>query len=85
MDDADLELLLDDFVFEPNAWDFAVDMRIGVDPETDPPALVELADAMLVWAQGPELERRTHEAVERIWDDELECMVRAGDRAPLCV
>ena len=78
MDEADVELLLEDFVFEPNAWDFAVDMGIGVDPETDPPALDELADAMLVWAEGPELERLTDEAVERIWDDELAGMVRAG-------
>lgn len=78
MDDADVELLLEDFVFEPNAWDFAVDLRIGLDPETDPRALDELADAMLVWAQGPELERLTDEAVGRIWDDQLEGMVRAG-------
>jgi hypothetical protein len=78
MDDADLDLLLDDFVFEPNAWDFAVDLRIGVDPETDRAALDELADAMLVWAQGPELERLTDEAVERLWDAELEGMVREG-------
>jgi hypothetical protein len=78
MDDADLHLLLDDFVFEPNAWDFAVDMRIGVDLEADRAALDELADAMLVWAQGPALERLTDDAVERLWDAELEGMVREG-------
>jgi hypothetical protein len=81
MDDTDLELLLDDlddYVFEPNAWDFAVSMGIGLDPEKDPPALDELADAMLVWAQGPALERLTDDAVERLWDAELEGMVRDG-------
>jgi hypothetical protein len=78
MDDTDLDLLLDDFVFEPSSWDFAVSMGIGTDPETDREALDELADAMLVWAQGPELERLTDEAVERIWDAELEGMVREG-------
>jgi hypothetical protein len=78
MNDADLDFLLDDFAFEPNAWDFAISVGIGVDPETDRPALDELADAMLVWAQGPELERLTDEAVERVWDAELEGMVRDG-------
>jgi hypothetical protein len=78
MDDTDADLLLDDYVFEPDAWDFAISIGIGIDPETDPPALDELADAMLVWTQGTELERLTDEAVERIWDDELEGMVREG-------
>ncbi|MFL5962280.1 MAG: hypothetical protein ACJ757_05240 [Gaiellaceae bacterium] len=78
MDGADLDLLLDDFVFEPNAWDLATDMWIGVDPETDRPALDELADAMLVWAQGRELERLTDEAIERLWEGELEGMIRDG-------
>jgi hypothetical protein len=78
MDDTDLDLLLDDYVFEPDAWDFAISIGIGIDPETDPPALDELADAMLVWTQGAVLERLTDEAVERVWDDELEGMVREG-------
>src|SRR5436309_4971609 len=78
MDDAELDLLLDDFVFEPNGWDFAMSIGIGVDPETDRAALDELADAMLVWAEGVELERLTDEAVERLWDDELELLVRGG-------
>lgn len=78
MDDADLELLLDDYVFEPSAFDFAVSMGIGLDPEKDPPVLDELADSMLVWAQGPVLERLTDDAVERLWDAELEGMVREG-------
>jgi hypothetical protein len=78
MDDADLDLLLDDDVFEPDSWDFAVSIGIGIDPETDPPALDELADAMLVWARGDRLERLTDEAVARVWDAELEGMVREG-------
>jgi hypothetical protein len=78
MDETDLELLLDDYVFEPNSWDFAVSMGIGIDPETDRVALDALADAMLVHMEGSELERLTDEAVERIWDAELEGMVRDG-------
>jgi hypothetical protein len=78
MDDTELELFLDDYVFEPNAWDFAVAIGIGIDPETDRPALHELADAMLVWAEGPDLERLTDAAVRRVWDAELEGMVRDG-------
>ena len=78
MDDSDLELLLDDFVFEPNGWDFATDLRITVDPEADRDALDELADAMLVEAEGPVLERLTDDAVERVRDAELEGMVRDG-------
>ncbi|HEV7640699.1 MAG TPA: hypothetical protein VGO39_07535 [Gaiellaceae bacterium] len=78
MDSADHDLLLDDVVFEPNGWDFAVSIGIGIDPETDPPALDELADAMLVWAEGDQLERLTDEALERVWDAELEGLVREG-------
>ena len=78
MADADLDLLLDEFVFEPNGWDFATDIGISVDPETDREALDELADAMLVWAEGAELERLTDEAVEQLWDADLEAMVREG-------
>ena len=74
----DLDLLLEDFVFEPTGWDFAVDMRLAADPETDREALDELVDAMLVEAEGTELERLTDEAVERLWDAELEAMVRDG-------
>jgi hypothetical protein len=74
----DIDRLLDDVVFEPSGWDFAVGIGIGVDPESDPPALDELALAMLVWAAGPELERLTDEAVERVWDAELAGLVRDG-------
>ena len=78
MDHGDADLLLDDFAFEPSAWDLATCVGVGIDPDTDPPALDELADAMLVWAGGPLLERLTDEAVGRIWDAELEGMVREG-------
>jgi len=78
VDDVDIDRLLDDFVFEPNCWDLASAIGIGVDPKRDPQALDELADAMRVWCEGPELERLTDEAVERVWDDELAGMVREG-------
>jgi len=81
----DLELLddcfddrFDDFVFEPSAWDLAMAIGIGVDPETDRDVLDELADAMLVWLHGPELERLTDAAVDSLWNDELEHLIRAG-------
>jgi hypothetical protein len=77
MDDA-VRNAMDDFVFEPAAWDLAMSVGIGVDPETDREALDELADAMLVWADGPELERLTDAAVERLWAPGLEGMVRDG-------
>jgi hypothetical protein len=79
--DLDLDLLddlLDDYVFEPTAWDLAFAIGIGVDADADRAALDELADAMLVWANGPELERLTDEAVERLWVDELEQWIREG-------
>lgn len=75
-----LELLLeDDFVFEPNGWDLAMGIGIRLHPDGDRQALDELADAMLVWMEdGPELERLTSEAMERLWSEELEARVREG-------
>jgi hypothetical protein len=70
--------LLDDFVFEPTAWDLAMAIGIGVDTDDDRSALDELADAMLVWVEGPELERLTDEALGRLWVDELEQWIREG-------
>jgi hypothetical protein len=69
---------LDDFVFEPSAWDMAMAIGVGVDPETDRDALDELADAMLVWQHGVELERLTDAAVERLWNDDLHRSIRDG-------
>ncbi len=77
MSEPDLDLL-DDFVFEPTAWDLAFSIGIGVDPETDRVALDELADAMLMWAPEPTLERLTGPAVEALWDEELARWIREG-------
>ena len=77
MSEAELDLL-DDYVFEPSAWDLAFTIGIGVDPETDRDALDELADAMLMWAPEPILERLTTPALEALWDDEIEQWTRDG-------
>ena len=77
MSEPDFELL-DDFVFEPTPWDLAFSIGIGVDPETDRAALDELADAMLMWAPEPTLERLTEPALDALWDDELAGWIRDG-------
>ena len=41
-------------------------------------ALDELADAMLVWAEEETLDRLTKEALEHLWDEELEKEIREG-------
>src|SRR5213080_2108633 len=68
----------DDVPFEPTAWDLAMSIRLGVEPESDGAALDELADAMLVWADDDESERLTDVAVERLWNEELAEDIRAG-------
>ena len=74
---SELEFPDDDFSFQPTPSDLA--MAVGLVPdETDRKALDELADAMLVWAEGPEVERMIDEAVERIWTEELACEIRDG-------
>jgi hypothetical protein len=74
-----LDLLDDEFVFEPNGWDMATDIGIRVDPDADREALDELADAMLVWMpDGPLLERLTTDALDALWSDELEATIREG-------
>jgi hypothetical protein len=70
--------LLDDFVFEPNGWDLATELGLRIDLGSDREALDELADAMLVWADEPVLERLTDESLPRIWTDELQEMIREG-------
>ncbi len=82
MSEPDFELL-DDFVFEPTPWDLAFSIGIGVDPETDRAALDELADAMLMWAPEPTLERLTGPALDALWDDELAALDPRRARAPL--
>jgi hypothetical protein len=67
-----------DFVFEPTSWDLAMSIGLVVDEERERAALDELSDAMLVWAEGPEVDRLTDEAVERIWSAELEESIRDG-------
>jgi hypothetical protein len=68
-----------EFVFVPSAWDFAVSMGVRIHRETDSVALDELADAVLVSMEDrPELEQLTDEAIERIWTNELEAMIREG-------
>ena len=77
----DLELLddsVDDFVFEPNGWDMAVEIGLRLELELDREALDELADAVLVWADEPVLERLTDAAFPRVWNEELEAGVREG-------
>ena len=68
----------DDVPFEPTAWDLAMSIRLGIEPEADRAALDELADAMLVWADDDESERLTDVAVDRLWSDELGEDIRAG-------
>jgi hypothetical protein len=71
------ELTDDDFIFEPNGWDFAVDSGICVDPAADAVALDELADFMLVSLEDrPELERATDTAIDRIWSENFEGLIR---------
>ena len=55
------------------------DERSGLNP-MKPIAwrLTELADAMLVWAEGREVERLIDDGVERIWTDELAAEIRDG-------
>jgi hypothetical protein len=77
MSEPELDLLAD-FVFEPTPWDLAFSIGIGVDPETDRVALDELADAMLMWAPEPTLERLTGPALDALWDDELARWIREG-------
>jgi hypothetical protein len=77
MSEAELDLR-DDDVFEPTAWDLAFSLGIGVDLEADREALDELADAMLMWAPEPTLERLTTPALDALWDDEIEQWVKEG-------
>jgi hypothetical protein len=77
MDAFEIELP-DDFLFEPTAWDLASAIDLAADADTDRVALDELADAMLMWADGPETERLTDHAVEALWCDELESLIREG-------
>jgi hypothetical protein len=73
----ELEFPDDDFPFRPTPSDLA--MMVGLEPDqADRMALDELADAMLVWAEGREVERLIDDAVERIWTEELAAAIRDG-------
>ena len=78
MDATELELLDDDFVFEPTAWDLAMAIGLRVDLEADRGTLDELADAMLVWADDAESERVTDLAVTGVWNDQFAGELREG-------
>lgn len=67
----------DDYLFRPTPWDLALAIGLEAD-EADDVALDDLADAMLVWAEGPDVERITDDAVERIWTLELAAGIREG-------
>jgi len=76
---SELELIDDDdFVFEPTPWGLAMAIGLQVEVEADRPALDELADAMLAWADDLESERLTDIAVAAIWNHELEGAIREG-------
>ena len=69
---------LDELTFEPSAWDLAMSIGLMADEETDRVALDELADAMLVWAEEETLDRLTKDALEHLWEEELEEVIREG-------
>jgi hypothetical protein len=70
----------EEFVFEPTPEDLAMAIGLVPDPEADRAPLDELADAMVVWAEGPAVERLTSAAVEAIWSTELQESVTDGLR-----
>jgi hypothetical protein len=67
----------DDPCFPPTAWELAIAIGLGAE-DGDRTALDVLADAMLVWAEGPEVARITDDAVEQIWTPELAAEIRDG-------
>jgi len=71
----------EDWQFVPEPWDIAMTFGVGGDPEADRAALDELADAMLMWARGPELEELTTRSIAAVWSEELEGQIRSGLRA----
>ncbi len=69
---------LDDFVFAPSEWDIAFEMRLALEPGDDLPALREVADALLVWADEAAVDELAAQAVDEAWSDELEAAIRDG-------
>jgi hypothetical protein len=68
------------FAFEPTPDDLAMAIGLRPDPDTDREPLDELADAMLVWAEGPSVDRLASTAVEAIWSVDLETAIADGLR-----
>jgi hypothetical protein len=68
----------DDLVFEPSCWDLAMTIELRADPMEHREVLDELADAMLVGAEGPEAERLVALAARSLWDEELARSIRDG-------
>jgi hypothetical protein len=60
------------------AWWLAMELDLDVDLGELRPAFDELADAMLVWVDDPELERITVPALEAIWTSALQSSIEAG-------
>lgn len=69
---------VDDFVFEPSEWDIAFEMRLALEPGDDLPALREVADALLVWADEAAVDELAAQAMDAVWSDELEAAIRDG-------
>ena len=68
----------DDFVFEPGAWDVAMTFALDLEPAAGSAALAELADAMVMWAEGDKAEQLTTRAADALWSDALERQIRGG-------
>lgn len=68
----------DDVVFAPSEWDIAMVFAIALQPATGSAALADLADAMVMWAEGEEAEELTTRAIDAVWSTEFEKQIRAG-------
>jgi hypothetical protein len=68
----------DEFVFAPSDWDIAMVFAIDLRPTTASGPLAELADAMVMWAEGEEAEELTTRAIATVWSDDLSDQIRAG-------
>ncbi len=68
----------DDFVFVPDAWDIAMTFALDLEPTLTCAALVELADAMVMWAEGEEAEQLTTQAIDGVWSAAFEEQIRVG-------
>jgi hypothetical protein len=68
----------DEFVFAPSDWDIAMVFAIDLRPAGGCCALADLADAMVMWAEGDEAEELTTRAITALWSAEFEEQIRAG-------